>query len=209
MSEKEYNISPNRIFTNSERVKYGYYQYMDRLFSRERVFKWHYNSRRKLFSNLHKRLKNKGNKGKVIPIKRVKSITEKEFQKNYIQKGIPVVIEGGAKDWSCVKNWDLDYFKNLYGDEKILLVDHEKIESAYEDITLREVLDNIQNDNNKYYRFYPLLTRHPEHIKDFDYNWILKCRNKIAWNENFQVFIGGENSYTPLHNASANKYIGR
>ena len=77
MSEKEYNISPNRIFTNSERVKYGYYQYMDRLFSRERVFKWHYNSRRKLFSNLHKRLKNKGNKGKVIPIKRVKSITEK------------------------------------------------------------------------------------------------------------------------------------
>ena len=204
MSEKEYNISPNRIFTNSERVKYGYYQYMDRLFSRERVFKWHYNSRRKLFSNLHKRLKNKGNKGKVIPIKRVKSITEKEFQKNYIQKGIPVVIEGGAKDWSCVKNWDLDYFKNLYGDEKILLVDHEKIESAYEDITLREVLDNIQNDNNKYYRFYPLLTRHPEHIKDFDYNWILKCRNKIAWNENFQVFIGGENSYTPLHNASAN-----
>ena len=74
MSEKEYNISPNRIFTKNERFKYGYYQYMDRLFSRERVFKWHYNSRRKLFSNLHKRLKSMGKKGKTMPIKRVKNI---------------------------------------------------------------------------------------------------------------------------------------
>ncbi len=190
-----------KIFKTSERLQYGYYQFMDHFFTRERVFRWHYKSRRKLYANLHQRLKEKGEEGKLVPIDRRKDLSIDEFKREYINKGLPVVLEGAANDWACVKNWSLDYFKELYGEEEILLVDHEAIESEYEKLKLAEVLDGIREGKGKYYRFYPLLQRHPEHIKDFDYEWILKSRHKMTYGENFQVFIGGAGTATPLHNA--------
>jgi len=193
----------NKIFTKKERFQFGCYQLLDHFFGRERVFKWFEKSRRKFFKDLHERLKNEGKLGKTIPIERRKNISLKEFKSHYIKKGIPVIIEGGAKDWDCVKNWSLDYFKNLYGEEEILFVDHEKIEVDYERLKLKEVIDGISSGKGKYYRFYPLLQRHPEHLADFDYDWMLKVRHKWILMENFQAFIGGKGSYTAMHNAQA------
>jgi len=191
------------LFNKKERFQYGYYQFMDHFFQRERVFKWHEKSRRKFYRDIHEKLKKEGHIGRTIPIERRTNLCPKEFKAQYIKKGIPVVIEGGAKDWKCTRNWSLDYFKKLYGDEEILFVDHTKIEDNYERITLGEVIDGQNKKNAKYYRFYPLLQRHPQHIKDFDYDWLLKVRHKTIIAENFQVFIGGKDSYTALHNAYA------
>jgi len=190
-----------RVFTSGERLRYGYYQTMDHFFGRERSFRWHEKSRRKFYNKLHQRLKDEGVLGKTTPIPRVKGIGSKELKKNYINKGIPVVVEGGAKDWACVKEWSLDYFKEKYGEEEIILVDHEAIEAGFERLSLSEVIDGIREKNGKYYRFYPLLQRHPEHIKDFDYDWLLKARQKPNYDDEFEVFIGGEGTVTPFHNA--------
>lgn len=183
------------------RFKYGYYQLMDHFFTRERSYKWHEKSRRKYYSKLHQKLKESG-EGTVTPIDRRSDLTVKQFYKEYVRKGKPVILEGAAKEWPCVKEWSLDYFKKLHGDDEIVLVDQEHMENPYEMLTLGEIIDGIQDGKGKYYRFYPLLERHPEHLKDFDYKWLRDRRNKMTWFEAFQVFIGGDKSVTPLHNAN-------
>ena len=72
----------------------------------------------------------------------------------------------------------------------------------YELITLADVIDNIRSGGKKYFRFYPLLTRHPEHLKDFDYEWLRKMNTKTSPNDVFQIFMGGEGTYTSMHNSN-------
>jgi len=187
-------------FTTRERLRYGYYQFMDHFFGRERVFRWHNTSRRKHYARLHERL-SKGEKGQLFEVERRSNLSIEELQKEYIKKGIPVVLEGAAKDWACVKEWDLDYFKQRYGDEEILLVNHDSFDDVPEKKLLADVLNEIRSDASKYLRFYPLLQKHPEHLLDFDLKWLRSARHKIKWDENFQVFMGGESSETQLHNA--------
>ena len=192
----------------SMRFQYGYYQFLDHFLGRDRSFKLHEKGRKKFFKKLHEQLKKSGD-GTITPVDRVKDISFEEFRNKYQKKGIPVILEGAAKDWSCVKEWSLEYFKKLHGDDEIVMVDQarmgdgEKGDGEFVDqLTLAEVIDGIQKGKGKYYRFYPLLERHPEHLKDFDYKWIRERRDRRTWFEAFQVFIGGDNSETPLHNAN-------
>jgi hypothetical protein len=140
----------------------------------------------------------KSGKGKIIPIERRKNLGLEEFKKHYRRKGIPVVMEGAAQDWDCVKNWSLEYFKNLHGKDVIALTNYQ-LKDMYETTTLGEVIDNIRSGGSKYYRFYPLLYRHPEHIKDFDYKWLLERKNPLTWFDSWQVFIGGKDTVTSIH----------
>lgn len=185
----------------SNRLQYNYYQLMDHFLGRDRSFKLHEEGRRRFYSKLHDQLKSKGI-GQVRPVERRKDLSLKEFKNHYMRKGIPVVMEGAAKEWDCVKKWSFDYFKDLHGKDEIVMVDQKHMENDYKKTTLADAIDEIKKGNGEYYRFYPLLERHPEHIKDFDYTWLLKRKNKVTWFEAFQVFIGGEGTVTPLHNAN-------
>tara|TARA_B110000046_G_scaffold25332_2_gene24801 strand:+ start:22122 stop:22385 length:264 start_codon:yes stop_codon:yes gene_type:complete len=86
-----------------------------------------------------------------------------------VKHGIPVVLEGAARDWDCVKKWSLDYFQNLHVSDEVLLADQIKIENDYEVIILNKIIEGIKQGNGTHYRFYPLLERYPEHLMDFDY----------------------------------------
>lgn len=190
-----------------QRIEYGIYQILDHFFGRERVFRLLGKHRRGFYKKLTETLKQSG-EGRAIQIERRKDLSIKEFREHYLRKGIPVVMEGIAKDWECVKKWSPEYFKELHGDDEILLVQLQKEGYPYETITLGKVIDNIRSGGGKYYRFYPLLNRHPEHIKEFDYNWLLKHKNRINWFEAFQVFMGGAGTATGLHNAcSCNMFL--
>ena len=184
------------------RIRYGYYQFFDHFLGRERFFKWTRKSRTRFYQKLEKVLK-AGGEGKAIPVDRVTDISYKDFMNNYVKKGIPVILDGAAKDWKCCKEWSLEYFKELHGDDEIVFMDQTDIAKGYEDTTLGEVIDNIQGGKGKYYRFYPLLQKHPEHILDFDYKWMQKRRHPRSFGEAFHVFISGKGGFTPIHNASS------
>lgn len=196
MSSNEYRDFI-RSLSFSQRFRYGVYQFADHFFGRKKLF----SDRAPYYKELNETMPKHG-EGRIMPIERRKDLSLKEFKEHYVKKGIPVVMEGAAKDWPCVQKWSLEYFKQLHGKDEIVLVDQAIPGYPYELTTLADVIDNIRGGGSKYYRFYPLLARHPEHLQDFDYKWLKEHRNPLCWFDAFQVFIGGQGSYTALHNAN-------
>ena len=188
-------ISPSQL------RKYARYQILDHFLGRDKGYNMTLKSRRKYYANLEESLKKQG-EGKMIPVERRQDLSLEEFKKEYLDKMVPVIFEGVAKDWNCVKDWSFDYFKDLHGEDKIVMADQLKLEKQYETMTLGELIDGINEGTGKYYRFYPLLQKHPEHILDFDYKWLREKKNPFTISEAFQVFMGGHNTITPIHNAS-------
>jgi hypothetical protein len=194
MSDYRRNIKPG------QRFEYGIYQFLDHFLGREKVFKMMGKRRKKFYVKLLETLKASG-EGKIMPIERRSDITLKEFKEHYMAKNIPVVFSGIAKDWDCVKKWSFEYFKDLHGDDEALMATQENMKN-YETCTLREVIENIETGGGKYFRFYPLLDKHPEHFKDVDYKWLLERKNKFSLFDAFQVFIGGKNTISFIHHAN-------
>jgi lysine-specific demethylase 8 len=190
----------SKPFTARQRFHYGVYQVLDHFFGRRRVARRFQKQRQQLFRGIIETLSQHG-EGRVLQVDRRKNLSQKEFWEEYVKKGLPVVFEGAAKEWPCCQNWSLDYFKELHGDDKIVMVDNNTIENDYESTTLAEVIDNIRSGGDKYYRFYPLLYRHPEHIRDFDFKWLQQHSHKTKAGQAFQVFIGGKGRVTPIHSA--------
>ena len=137
-------------------------------------------------------------------------ISEKDLKQNYINRGIPVVMEGRAKNWKCVKQWSLDWLSENYSKDEVAIFDplnakNDSIDYSVEKTTLKDVIESIKlGDTNKYSRFNRILYDHPELIDDFDWKWLYNMRNKISSGKTFQVFIGGKGSKTTLHCATEN-----
>ncbi|MFT4536368.1 MAG: hypothetical protein ACI9P5_003744 [Saprospiraceae bacterium] len=184
------------------RFWYGVFQVIDKIFGRNLGKKLTPRSRKLLYENIESHLKSQG-RGEINVVQRVSSITMNELKTKFIDKNIPVVIEGGAKEWACCREWSLDYFSQQHGDDNVTIVGNDVRETPFEIVTLKEVIANINTEAKKYLRFYPLLTEHPEHLADFDYKWLRGARGKWSGWEQFQVFIGGKLSKTPVHNAMA------
>jgi ribosomal protein L16 Arg81 hydroxylase len=152
-------------------------------------------------------LKRRG-KGQVIPVERVSSLTPQEFQERYLSKGIPVIIENAARSWPCVKQWSFDAFQQRYGQEKIKIVQRKGLsdddwideKEFSEEVVFGDFLRGVLAGGQKYMRFSPLLEKFPELLKDFDGEFF-KSMTGNNLGVTFQLFIGGQGTYTPLHNA--------
>jgi hypothetical protein len=145
--------------------------------------------------------------GFVKEVERVKNITDYDLKKNYMSKGIPVVMEGKANNWECVKKWSPDWLMQNYCDDKVSLFkdispDSTSLHYNEEETTLRDILIAMRDeDSSKYSRFNRILYDHPELVDDFDWNWLHNLRNPFSSGKAFQVFIGGKGTRTPLHAA--------
>src|SRR6202044_2291271 len=75
---------------------------------------------------LHGRMiaKASGNKdGRVIAVDRRRDLTPEEFKRDYLQTGIPVVLEGAAAHWPAVQKWTPDYLSSCYGRDRVEVLD--------------------------------------------------------------------------------------
>lgn len=185
----------------NHRFKYGTLQLLDHFLGREKGVQLTTKSREKLYRSISTYLQEKG-KGKEIQVDRRTNLTLDEFKREYVSKVKPVIFSGIAKEWDCVQNWSFSYFKNLHGKDQISFIDQLDINQKVKTMTLANLIDGMRSGSGQYYRFYPLLSRHPEHLEDFDYKWLRKHKHKQSYYESFQVFMGGDNTYTPIHNAN-------
>jgi len=185
-------------------LEYGSFQIIDKIFGRTTGFRLSKQWRKSFYRRIGAMLYDRG-PARNITIEKLDLCSE-TFNQSYLRKNKPVVFKGAAEHWPCCKQWSLEYLKELHGDDQIVLSGDSHLESPFELHTLRHVIDNIENGGDKYYRFYPLLKRHPEHYADFDINWLHKMRHR-GRAEAFQVFLGGKERYTPLHAAIASNFF--
>lgn len=189
-------------FTFLQHFGYGFFQFLDHFLSRKLVVKLFGKLRLRLFLSITKTLEKKG-KGELFDIDVRESISVKEFKEHYLKHKIPVVIRGAAKDWDSCKNWTPNYFKELYGDDEVPLIDAIYLEQGVQHVKLKNIIDDVLKGNSSYLRFYNLLSRHPERYNDFNKDWLEKLKHKKAYTTFTQIFIGGKNSNTGLHNSHA------
>ncbi len=198
---------PENPFSFTQRVGYNFFQILDHFITRKLTVTLFGKLRYRLFLSAVTSLEKKG-EGKLIPVESREDLTPTEFKEKYLKRGIPVIFKGIAKEWDCVRNWSPEYFKKLHGEDEVPLIDSSTLDKI-EYTTLAKLIDAINEGNNKtYFRFYNLLVRHPEHINDFDIDWLRAHRHNINYFESFQVFIGGKDSMTDIHNAHiANLFV--
>ncbi|MDF1699029.1 MAG: cupin-like domain-containing protein [Saprospiraceae bacterium] len=188
------------LLSRRNRITYNCFQFLDHFLGRSIGFKLTEKSRRRFYASLEQKAQTLED-GKFTEIDRVGEISIERFYTEYVKKGKPVVFTKKAQEWDCVKEWSFDYFKKLHGTDEIILVDQDKMDLSHQTTTLHEIIDDIEKGNKNYYRFYPLLERHPEHLADFDVSWLRSQKRNNTLVESFQVFMGSKDSYTPLHNS--------
>jgi hypothetical protein len=158
-------------------------------------------------ARIAERVRAKG-KGKVIPVERVKTLSPADFRERYLHRGVPVILEGAAAEWTCSRRWSFEGFKERLGKQTIKLVDRKGLtdddfvhEREYsEEIEFGAFLDQALAGGKKYMRFSPLLERFPELREDFDGKFFHALMGRV-FGVIHHMFIGGRGSVTPLHNA--------
>ena len=92
-------------------------------------------------------------------------IDAEHFYKEYVLKGRPVVIRGGASASAACKTWNIPFFRRHYGDAEVQILDPEG-ESEYRG-PIREVLDSVGTTRRLYiYGATNLMRDHKELVED-------------------------------------------
>lgn len=131
------------------------------------------------------------------------NVDPNQLRKEYVRKGIPVIIRNGAESWKAFKDWDFEFFKKEYGDHPVILANHEDLGEEKEEASetnLRAIIEGIDHNSMKYARFNPLLDAYPELQEDLDQGWLNQMRDtKIK--KHHVLFIGNKGTKTNIHNA--------
>lgn len=198
---------PLKCFSWRQRATYNLFQILDHFIGRPLVVKVFGKLRYIAFKSTLKALKAKG-EGKIIEVEYRENLTEKEFKSYYLKRGIPVVLKGAAKNWKSVREWDLNYIKDLHGEDEVPVIHATDPTKGIETILLKELIERLQNgDKTPYFRYYNLMSKHPEHLAEIDLEWIKGYVHKNRYFESFQAFLGGTDTRTELHNAHISNFF--
>jgi hypothetical protein len=162
----------------------------------------------KLQSNL---ASNGLNSGKTLSVDRRSDLSDKDFVREYLNKGLPVIFSQEASSWPCSKKWGLDYLMNQFPDDEFSLIDSTGlVEKAFDrsndsptpalidKVKSKEFVQRVRSGDKAYLRFCPIMETHPELESDLDLGWLKKFR-RCFLGISYQTFIGPAGRKTPLH----------
>tara|TARA_B100001093_G_scaffold225960_1_gene216518 strand:+ start:366 stop:1370 length:1005 start_codon:yes stop_codon:yes gene_type:complete len=190
------------------RRQYQIWRMLDHLLGTENPAKRFSNQRNKIINSILTNTHLKPTNGEIKQVERIQNYSPKNLKQHYLKKGTPIIIEGAAKEWNCVKKWSLDWLYENYCNDEVAIFDPlnsqtDQINYQIEQTTLKMVIEAMKKgDSSKYSRFNRILYDHPELINDFDWKWLYKMRNQLSSGKTFQVFIGGKGTNTSLHCAA-------
>ena len=49
-----------------------------------------------------------GGKGRLLNVDRRKDLSASEFRARYLRRGLPVILDGAGRDWTCTREWSFD-----------------------------------------------------------------------------------------------------
>ncbi len=147
----------------------------------------------------------------IRPVDRRRDLSPEEFCREYLDKGIPVVLEGAASEWSATRKWTPEWLAANYGGTPVRLInisveDVASTEHRHEGevTTLGKTIEDMLAGSRAYPRFLPLLHEHPELTRDFDLDWLASMRGRFHSRTLYQMFLGSAGTNTGLHSAMAN-----
>ncbi len=178
---------------------------LDHVFGPSRVDTLFRDTKTRVQNRITRELSKKG-KGQRFPVERTGRLTPREFKEEFLYPGRPVVMEGAASDWPCVKKWSFDFFAEKYGDEDNLLLAGKGLASEGDQanndaLSLRGIIKDIRVGGASYLKFSALMARRPELQNDIDMDYLRQLTTALSMGSSFQLFLGGANGITPLHNA--------
>lgn len=117
------------------------------------------------------------------------------------------VFRGAAKNWNCSR-WDLDYFRNEYGQKEVTILNSDGLfEDEIQDFcvtSMEKYIDMLKMGSKVYLKFSPIVHNDSTLRKGFDLSWLEQFSFPGAFGRKFFLFIGGGNTLTPIHNALSN-----
>jgi hypothetical protein len=140
-----------------------------------------------------------------VAIKRIKPVSIKEFNENYVGANSPVVISGLVDEWPAFERWDFGYFAQNFGDVNAGVIRIKQGEcdynthrgSAMENTRVSEAIDSIEKGqlDNGWAMITPV-DAFPEKLQK-DYSTPVYCANGKFLRS--RVFVGPKGTITSLH----------
>ncbi|MGF1559903.1 MAG: cupin-like domain-containing protein [Flavobacteriaceae bacterium] len=139
---------------------------------------------------------------KLVEIPRVKSISKKDFLRQYLKPQLPVIIEEFDGNWPAHTKWNLDYMKQMAGDKIVPLYDDRPVHhddgfnEPHAQMKMSEYIDLLKTEPTKYRIFlWNVLKEVPALQDDFDFpDFGIRLLKGVP-----MLFFGGRDSHTFMH----------
>ncbi|VAW14460.1 RIKEN cDNA 3110005O21 gene [hydrothermal vent metagenome] len=139
---------------------------------------------------------------RLVEVQRVKSISKKNFVRQYLKPQKPVVIENFGNNWPALSKWNLDYMKKVAGDKIVPLYDNRPVHhndgfnEPHAKMKMSEYIDLLKKEPTKFRIFlWNVLKEVPELQKDFTYpDFGIRLLKNVP-----MLFFGGRGSHTFMH----------
>jgi hypothetical protein len=162
--------------------------------------------------------------GGDFAVDRRRGLTPEEFRERYFLTGLPVVLEGAAKDWPAIRKWSPDYLLQRCGSDEIAVLDGHNwtVNSAREGdvvstsertLKIADLINNVKSGGAWYGAFLELLDQYADLRADLDLSFVQTFGHtnlRIPWHRNVlaKMYVGGANTSTSLHCAGiSNLYV--
>lgn len=147
--------------------------------------------------------------GRKLEIPRVEGISPEEFRRNYVHKGLPVILTKFGAHWPARSKWTLEYLEQRYGEHPVATMANESKDNDgvfdMEEVPFKLIIEAMRTgDTRRYLRFNDLLYQFPELVDDIDRANFFRMKNPLKLGHNFQVFMGAKGTGTKLHAAPFN-----
>jgi ribosomal protein L16 Arg81 hydroxylase len=135
----------------------------------------------------------------------------REFRKEYLYVGKPVVITDAIESWPARSQWTLEYFRSRYADTKVAVcrLGGERYQASdMEMTTLSAFIDQVSTSSFETYPYYvrddwQIFLTHKELLSDYNvpkyfFDWFvfLPSFMRLIYP---RIFIGPRGALTPLH----------
>jgi ribosomal protein L16 Arg81 hydroxylase len=138
----------------------------------------------------------------LVPTKRIATVSKEDFIRQYKQPQKPVIIEQLTREWPAHKKWDIEYLKEIAGDNIVPLYDSERSTDRKHQhapaakMQLKSYLDLLQQgEKDLRLFFYNFLSKVPQLTEDFSYPDIgLKFFKKLP-----VLFCAGKGARVQMH----------
>ena len=160
----------------------------------------------------HTNTLNEENKFSQFPqVDRRSGLSLREFRKEYLYPGKPVVITDAIESWPARTRWTLDYFKSRFAATRVTVyrLGGERYDaSGTELMSLATFIDRIERSGFDTYPYYvrddwQIFLTHKELLSDYSvpkyfYDWF-GCLPGFMRLIYPRIFIGPKGAITPLH----------